>query len=85
MITIVQPLFSKMRIDYIWPQDHDLYALDSTTISCSINLMGWALDKYSNVMKLLEVVPNAIYMMDKAYINFETLARIDAEGAFFVT
>lgn len=115
MIRIVQPLYSKMRIDYIVPQDHDLFALDSTTISCSINLMGWALGKYSkgavkmhtiidlrgsipvfihitdgrwhdsNVLDLLEVVPNAIYMMDKAYINFKALARIDTEGAFFVT
>lgn len=115
MIKIVQPLYSKMRIDYIVPQDHDLFALDSTTISCSINLMGWALGKYSkgavkmhtvidlrgsipvfiyitdgrwhdsNVMDLLEVVPNAIYMMDKAYINFSALSRIDAEGGFFVT
>lgn len=115
MIKIVQPLYSKMRIDYIVPQDHDLFALDSTTISCSINLMGWALGKYSkgavkmhtiidlrgsipvfiritdgrwhdsNVLDLLEVVPNAIYMMDKAYINFKALARIDTEGAFFVT
>lgn len=115
MIKIVQPLYSKTRIDYIVPQDHDLFALDSTTISCSINLMGWALGKYSkgavkmhtvidlrgsipvfiyitdgrwhdsNVMDLLEVVPNAIYMMDKAYINFSALSRIDAEGAFFVT
>lgn len=115
MIKIVQPLYSKMRIDYVVPQDHDLFALDSTTISCSINLMGWALGKYSkgavkmhtiidlrgsipvfiritdgrwhdsNVLDLLEVVPNAIYMMDKAYINFKALARIDTEGAFFVT
>lgn len=115
MIKIVQPLYSKMRIGYVVPQDHDLFALDSTTISCSINLMGWALGKYSkgavkmhtiidlrgsipvfihitdgrwhdsNVLDLIEVVPNAIYMMDKAYINFKALARIDAEGASFVT
>lgn len=115
MIKIVQPLYSKMRIDYVVPQDHDLFALDSTTISCSINLMGWALGKYSkgavkmhtiidlrgsipvfihitdgrwhdsNVLGIIEVVPNAIYMMDKAYINFKALARIDTEGAFFVT
>lgn len=34
---------------------------------------------------MLVVVPNAIYTMDKAYIDFETLARIDAEKAYFVT
>ena len=38
MIKIVQPLYSKMRIDYIWPQDHDLYALDSKhLLGCSEN------------------------------------------------
>lgn len=39
----------------------------------------------SNVLDILVVVPNAIYTMDKAYIDFEALARIDAEKAYFVT
>lgn len=47
LISIVRPLYSKQRIEYIFPQDHELFALDSTTISCSIALMGRALDKYS--------------------------------------
>lgn len=47
LISIVRPLYSKQRIEYIFPQDHELFALDSTTISCSIALMGWALGKYS--------------------------------------
>ena len=113
LIKIVQPLYSKMRLEYIAPQDHDLYALDSTTISCSLKLLDWAVGKYSkgavkmhtvidlrgsipvfihitdgrchdsNVLDML--VPNAIYTMDKAYIDFEALARIDAEKAYFVT
>ena len=113
LIKIVQPLYSKMRLEYIAPQDHDLYALDSTTISCSLKLLDWAVGKYSkgavkmhtvidlrgsipvfihitdgrchdsNVLDIL--VPNAIYTMDKAYIDFEALARIDAEKAYFVT
>ena len=113
LIKIVQPLYSKMRLEYIAPQDHDLYALDSTTISCSLKLLDWALGKYSkgavkmhtvidlrgsipvfihitdgrchdsNVLDML--VPNAIYTMDKAYIDFEALARIDTEKAYFVT
>ena len=113
LIKIVQPLYSKMRLEYIAPQDHDLYALDSTTISCSLKLLDWAVGKYSkgavkmhtvidlrgsipvfihitdgrchdsNVLDML--VPNAIYTMDKAYIDFEALARIDAENAYFVT
>ena len=113
LIKIVQPLYSKMRLEYIAPQDHDLYALDSTTISCSLKLLDWAVGKYSkgavkmhtvidlrgsipvfihitdgrchdsNVLYML--VPNAIYTMDKAYIDFEALARIDTEKAYFVT
>lgn len=47
LIKQVQPLYSKMRLEYIYPQDHDVFALDSTTISCSINLMRWAMGKYS--------------------------------------
>lgn len=115
LIKIVQPLYSNMRLEYIAPQDHDLYALDSTTISCSLKLLDWAVGKYSkgavkmhtvidlrgsipvfihitdgrchdsNVLDILVVVPNAIYTMDKAYIDFEALARIDAEKAYFVT
>ena len=113
LIKMVQPLYSKMRLEYIAPQDHDLYALDSTTISCSLKLLDWAVGKYSkgavkmhtvidlrgsipvfihitdgrchdsNVLDML--VPNAIYTMDKAYIDFEALARIDTEKAYFVT
>lgn len=115
LIKIVQPLYSKMRLEYIAPQDHDLYALDSTTISCSLKLLDWAVGQYSkgavkmhtvidlrgsipvfihitdgrchdsNVLDILVVVPNAIYTMDKAYIDFEALARIDAKKAYFVT
>lgn len=40
LIKIVQPLYSKTRLDYIFPQDHDIFTLDSTTISCSISLMS---------------------------------------------
>lgn len=31
------------------------------------------------------MVANAIYTMDKAYVDFEALIRIDEEGGFFVT
>ena len=104
-----------MRVEYLAPQDHDIFALDSTTISCSLKLMNWAQGKYnkgavkmhtlidlrgsiptfihitdgrchdSNVLDLLDIVPNSIYTMDKAYVDFEALERIDSEGAFFVT
>lgn len=115
LIKIVRPLYSKMRVEYLAPQDHDIFALDSTTISCSLKLMNWAQGKYnkgavkmhtlidlrgsiptfihitdgrchdSNVLDLLDIVPNSIYTMDKAYVDFEALERIDSEGAFFVT
>lgn len=115
LIKIVRPLYSKMRLDYIAPQDHDIFALDSTTISCSLKLMSWAQGKYSkgavkmhtlidlrgsiptfihitdgrchdsNVLDMLNIVPGSIYTMDKAYVDFEALNRIDSRGAFFIT
>lgn len=36
-------------------------------------------------LDLLDIVPNAIYTMDKAYVDFEALERIDSDGGFFVT
>ena len=39
----------------------------------------------SNVLDLLNIVPGAIYTMDKAYVDFEALNRIDSRCAFFVT
>ena len=45
---------------------------------------GHCLD--SNVLDLLNIVPNAIYTMDKAHvIDFEALERIDTKGGLFVT
>lgn len=115
LIKQVQPLYSKVRLEYLYQQDRDMFALDSTTISCSINLMSWAMGKYSkgavnmhtlidlrgsipifmditdgryhdsNILDKLNVVANAIYTMDKAYVDFEALSRIDKEYGFFVT
>lgn len=115
LIKQVQPLYSKVRLEYLYQQDRDVFALDSTTISCSINLMSWAMGKYSkgavkmhtlidlrgsipifiditdgryhdsNILDKLNVVANAVYTMDKAYVDFEALSRIDEEGGFFVT
>lgn len=114
LIKIVRPQYSKQRIEYIFPQDYELFALYSTTISCSIALMGWALGKYSKgavkmhtfidlrgsipafisisdgrkhdsqVLDEINIIRNAIYTMDKAYVAFKSLARFDAEGAYFV-
>ncbi|GAB1857300.1 IS4 family transposase [Flavobacteriaceae bacterium MHTCC 0001] len=39
----------------------------------------------SNTLDLLIPVPNAIYLMDKAYVDFKALYRINHSQAFFVT
>ena len=49
LIKIVRSMYSKMRLDYIAPQDYDIFALDSTAISCSLKLMRYAQSKYSKV------------------------------------
>jgi hypothetical protein len=114
LISKVRPLYAGCSIPNLFI-DNEVYALDSTTISVSINLCTWAEGKYSrgavkmhtllnlrgsipefilitdgkyhdsNAMD--EIVPerNAIYLMDKAYVDFEALYRINQEDAFFVT
>jgi hypothetical protein len=89
--------------------------LDSTSISCSINLLTCAKGKYSrgavkmhtfidlkgsiptfihitdgkyhdsNALDVIGFLPEAIYLMDKAYVDFKTLFRIRNVGASFVT
>ena len=39
----------------------------------------------SNVLDILVPVPEAIYLMDKAYVDFAALYNIHRAGAFFVT
>lgn len=39
----------------------------------------------SNVLDILSPIPEAIYLMDKAYIDFVALYKIHRAGAFFVT
>ena len=114
LISKVRPLYADCSIPNL-DIDNEVYALDSTTISISINLCTWAEGKYSrgavkmhtllnlrgsipefilitdgkyhdsNAMD--EIVPerNAIYLMDKAYVDFEALYRINQADAFFVT
>ena len=92
-----------------------MFALDSTSISCSINLLTWAEGKYSrgavkmrtlldlrdnipsnilitdskyhnsNALDLIIPEPEAIYIMDKAYVDFEALYRIHTLDSYFVT
>jgi hypothetical protein len=37
------------------------------------------------VLDLLQPVPGAFYVMDRGYLDFERLARLDDAGSFFVT
>lgn len=114
LISKVRPLYAGCSIPCL-DIENEVYALDSTTISVSINLCTWAEGKYSrgavkmhtllnlrgsipefilitdgkyhdsNAMD--EIVPerNAIYLMDKAYVDFKALYRINQADAFFVT
>lgn len=114
LIKTVRPLYANTPIPNI-DIKNEIFAIDSTTISLSINLFKWAEGKYTRgaikvhtVLDLRgsipififitdgkyndgnfldEIVPlsNAIYLMDKAYIDFAALYRMQNAGAYFVT
>ena len=114
LIRLVRPLYANCPIPNV-DIDNEVFALDSTTISVSINLFTWAKGKYSrgavkmhtlidlrgsipefifitdgkyhdsNALDLINFYANAIYLMDKAYVDYEALFRINNAGAFFVT
>lgn len=114
LIGMVRPLYVHSPIPNV-NVDNEVFALDSTTISLSINLFTWAEGKYtrgavkvhtllnlrgsipefilvtdgkyhdSNALDVIVPQPGAIYLMDKAYVDFEALHRIQMEDAFFVT
>lgn len=114
LIQKVRPLYSGNLIPNV-DIDNEIFALDSTTISLSIKLFGWAQGKYSrgavkihtlldlsgsiptfihitdgkyhdsNVLDIIPATPEAIYLMDKAYIDFAALFNIHKARAFFVT
>lgn len=114
LISKVRPLYADNPVPNL-NIDNEIYALDSTSISVSINLFTWAEGKYSrgavkmhtllnlrggipefiwitdgkchdsNALDLINFYANAIYLMDKAYVDFEALNRINNAGAFFVS
>jgi hypothetical protein len=114
LIELVRPLYKNSDVANL-SIDNELFALDSTSISCSINLLTWAEGKYSrgavkmhtlldlrgnipsyilitdgkyhdsNVLDHIIPEPDAIYIMDKAYVDFEALYRIHTLGSYFVT
>lgn len=114
LIEQVRPLFAKERMPLI-DLEETIFALDSTSISVSINLAAWASGKYSrgavkmhtlldlrgniptfihisdgtwhdsNVMDYIQFESNAVYPMDKAYVDLTALNKMDSIGAYFVT
>jgi len=114
LIQQVRPLYANSPIPNI-TTDKDVFALDSTTISLSLKLFGWAQGKYSrgavkvhtlldlrgsiptfifitdgkyhdsNILDVIVPLPDAIYLMDKAYVDFAALYKMHKAGAFFVT
>ena len=114
LISEVRPLYTQEEIPLV-DLDNTIFALDSTSISVSINLAAWASGKYSrgavkmhtlldlrgsiptfihisdgtwhdgNALDYIQFEPNAIYTMDKAYVDLVALNRMDIIGAYFVT
>lgn len=114
LIEQVRPLFAKERKPLI-DLEETIFALDSTSISVSINLAAWASGKYSrgavkmhtlldlrgniptfihisdgtwhdsNAMDYIQFESNAVYTMDKAYVDLTALNKMDSIGAYFVT
>jgi len=114
LIHLVRPLYANCPIPKV-DINNEVFALDSTTISLSINLFTWAEGKYSrgavkvhtllnlrgsipefilitdgkyhdsNALDVIVPKADAIYLMDKAYVDFEALYRINQSDAFFVT
>lgn len=114
LIELVRPLYKNSAVPNL-SIENELFALDSTTISCSINLLIWAEGKYSrgavkihtlldlrgsipnfilitdgkchdsNILDEITPEPEAIYIMDKAYVDFKALYRIHAFESYFVT
>jgi len=114
LIQFVRPLYADCSIPKV-DIENEVFALDSTTISLSINLFTWAEGKYSrgavkahtllnlrgsipefifitdgkyhdsNALDVIVPLTDAIYLMDKAYVDFKALFRFNQAGAFFVT
>ena len=112
LIGLVRPLYANVPVHNV-NINNEVFALDSTTISLSINLFIWAEGKYtrgavkvhtllnlrgsipefvlvtdgkyhdSNVLDVIVPQTGAIYLMDKAYVDFAALHRIQMEDAYF--
>lgn len=108
-------MYAKENIPNVYLPGWEIFAIDSTTIPCSIKLAEWALGKYSkggikmhtvldlrgsipesiyvtdsrwhdsNFLDVYEPYKWAIYTMDKAYVDFEALYRMEQNETYFVT
>ncbi len=84
-------MYSKTRVDYLQSQEHEIFALDSTTISCSIKLMEWAVGKYSKgavkmhtLIDLRGNIPAFIYISDGRCHDSNVLDMLDiVPGAIY--
>jgi len=89
LIGIVRPLYSKSPVSEI-TIDNVLYALDSTTISTSINLAAWALGKYSKgavkmhmLLDLRGSIPANIHITDGRWHDSNELDCLEPEPYAF--
>jgi transposase len=112
---MVRPLYAKESVPDVNLPGREIFAIDSSTISCSIKLLTWAYGKYgrgavkmhtmlslrgsiptfihithgkwhdSNFLDVFEIEAWAIYVMDKAYVDFAALFNIDEHNAYWIT
>ena len=74
LIQKVRPMYAKEAIPDVHLPGWEIFAIDSTTIPCSIKLAEWALGKYSKggvkmhtVLDLRGSIPDTIYVTDSRY------------------
>lgn len=74
LIRKVRPMYAKEDIPDVHLPGWEIFAIDSTTIPCSIKLAEWALGKYSRggvkmhtVLDLRGSIPDSIYITDSRY------------------
>lgn len=74
LIKKVRPMYAKADIPDVYLPGWEIFAIDSTTIPCSIKLAEWALGKYSKggvkmhtVLDLRGSIPDSIYVTDSRW------------------
>ena len=74
LIRKVRPMYAKGNVPDVYLPGWEIFAIDSTTIPCSIKLAEWALGKYSKggvkmhtVLDLRGSIPDSIYITDSRW------------------